>query len=69
MFFFLLLYTGVMLLHVGGPFSYAFLLTQTMLLLLFVFIIGPTVKKNRVEIADRPKQEPLQQVQQIHEQS
>jgi len=40
-----------------------------MLLLLFVFIIGPTVKKNRVEIADRPKQEPLQQVQQIHEQS
>jgi len=40
-----------------------------MLLLLFVFIIGPTVKKNRVEIAACPKQEPLQQVQQLHEQS
>jgi len=39
-----------------------------MLLLLFVFI-APAVKKYRVQGAVPPKQEPLQQVQQPHEQS
>lgn len=67
--FLLLLYTGLMLLHVGDPFSYSFLLTQTTLLLLFVFIIDPAVKKNGVQVAAPPKQEPLQQVQQPHEHS
>ena len=69
-FLLLLLYTGLILLHVGGPFSYAFLLTQTMLLLLLLFVfIDPAVKKYRVQVAAPPKQEPLQQVQRPHEQS
>jgi hypothetical protein len=68
-FVFLLLCIGLMLLHVEGPLFNRFLRPQIMLLLLFVFILDPAVKKYRVEIADRPEQEPLQQVQQLHEQS
>lgn len=70
LFVFLLLYIGLMLLHVGGPFFYSFLLMQTMLLLLLLFVfIDPAVKKYRVQAAAPPKQEPLSQVQQPHEQS
>jgi hypothetical protein len=68
-FVFLILCIGLMLLHVGGPLFNRFLLPQSMLLLLFVFIINPAVKKYSVQGAAPPKQEPLQQVQQLHEQS
>ena len=57
-----------MLLHVGGLLFNRFLLPKIMLLLLFVFI-DPAVKKYKVQGAVPPKQEPLQQVQQLHEQS
>ena len=68
-FVFLLLCIVLMRLHVGGPLFNRFLLPQIMLLLHFVFILDPAVKKYGVQGAAPPKQEPLQQVQQLHEQS